>query len=78
MSEAEHEELQYLEWLDMLPESTSMEYDKAFGMFYDEFAKWLMENEFVCNGHMLTALMENPDKFEEFISEQHPEIGELV
>ena len=56
----------------------SISYDKAFEAYYDEFSDWLMKNEFVCNGDMLIGLMENPAKFEEFISEKHPEIGELT
>lgn len=55
-----------------------MIYDKAFARYEQQFITWLYDNFLICNGDMLVELMENPAKFEEFMAEQHPEIGELV
>ena len=56
----------------------SMDYDKAFARYEQQFITWLYDNFLICNGDMLVELMENPYHFENFMAEQHPEIGELV
>ena len=55
-----------------------MTYDQALHKYYDEFVDWLYRNFMIGNGEMLIRLEEAPDNFENFMKDNHPEIGELA
>ena len=79
MSEEEVSDKEFAYWKNLyMREKRNNTYDKAFARYEQQFITWLYDNFLICNGDMLVELMENPAKFEEFMAEQHPEIGELI
>ena len=54
-----------------------MTYEEAYLKFEDEYVDWLHEHHVINNGTMLVHAMENTCNFDNFMSDEHPQI-ELV